>query len=67
MTNETFAPSDEEVDYSVKVVKCWENAVTEDKFSGVAVLDGALIELLHVKTARKILDMADKIKEIENQ
>lgn len=67
VTNETFAPSDEEIDYSFRVVQCWEQAISEESFSGVAVLDGALVESLHVKTARKILDMANKIKEVESQ
>ena len=66
-TNEIFAPSEHEVDYATRVVACWDEATSQESFSGVAVLDGALIELLHVKTARKILDMAERIREGENQ
>ncbi|KAL7480704.1 hypothetical protein ACHAW6_006368 [Cyclotella cf. meneghiniana] len=65
VTNEIFAPSDEEVDHATRVVECWSDAVNKENFSGVAVLDGALIELLHVKAARKILDSAERIKAIE--
>jgi citrate lyase beta subunit len=65
-TNEIFAPSNAEVDYASKVVKCWDDATSQANFSGVAVLDGVLIELLHVKTARKILDTAERIKEAES-
>ncbi|KAL3799120.1 hypothetical protein HJC23_002248 [Cyclotella cryptica] len=65
VTNQIFAPSDEEVDHATRVVECWNEAVDRENFSGVAVLDGALIELLHVKAARKILDSAQRIKSIE--
>ena len=67
VTNEIFAPSEVEVNYAAKVVACWEEATRGANFSGVAVLDGVLIELLHVKTARKILDAAERIKEVESQ
>lgn len=67
VTNEIFAPSNDEVNYATKVVACWEEATRQDSFSGVAVLDGTLIELLHVKTARKILDTSERIKEAESQ
>jgi (3S)-malyl-CoA thioesterase len=67
VTNEIFAPSDEEVDYAKRIVDCWEEATSDESFCGVAVLDGALIELLHVNTAKKILDTAEVIKEVESQ
>ena len=67
VTNEIFAPSDDEINYATRVVATWENAAEKDDFSGVAVLDGVLIELLHVNSARKILETASIIKEVEGQ
>ena len=67
VTNEIFAPSDDEINYATRVVACWENATSKDDFSGVAVLDGVLIESLHVNSARKILETAMRIKEVEGQ
>jgi (3S)-malyl-CoA thioesterase len=67
LTNEIFAPSEEEIEYAKRVVECWDEGITKESFSGVAVLDGTLIELLHVKGARKILDSAERIRLMESQ
>ncbi|KAL3766782.1 hypothetical protein ACHAWU_007445 [Discostella pseudostelligera] len=65
-TNEIYAPSHEELEYARRVVKCWEDAIAEQSssgrnFTGVAVLDGMMIEELHVIMARKLLEQAEKI------
>ena len=65
-TNEIFAPSNEEIDYARQVVACWEKAIADHSksgrsFTGVAVLDGMMIEELHVDTARQLLEQAKKI------
>jgi len=65
--NEIYAPSAEEVEYARRVVACWEeeqrrrrrggtdDVSANNKFSGVAVLDGMMIEQLHVDSARRLL------------
>jgi citrate lyase beta subunit len=65
-TNEIFAPSVDEMEYARRVAKCWEDAIAEQSgsgrnFTGVAVLDGMMIEELHVITARQLLEQAEKI------
>ena len=68
-TNEIFAPSDEEVEYATRVVRCWDDAAATGSegraFTGVAVLDGMMIESLHVDVARRLLQQADIIKSME--
>ena len=74
-TNEVYAPDDEEVEYARRVVRCWDDAVAKAAdarmgsdgraFTGVAVLDGAMIEELHVDVARRLLRQADIIKSME--
>jgi citrate lyase beta subunit len=65
--NEIFAPSDKEMKDARRVVACWESAIAEQSssgrsFTGVAVLDGVMIEQLHVDTARKLLEQAERIQ-----
>jgi (3S)-malyl-CoA thioesterase len=74
-TNEIYAPDDEEVEYARRVVRCWDDAVAKAAvartgsdgraFTGVAVLDGAMIEELHVDVARRLLRQADIMKSME--
>jgi citrate lyase subunit beta/citryl-CoA lyase len=56
-TNRIFSPSETEVAYSRRVIAAFEEA--EAAGSGVATVDGAMIEILHVETARRILSLAD--------
>ncbi|KAL7472110.1 hypothetical protein ACHAXS_012433 [Conticribra weissflogii] len=65
--NEIFAPSDEEIEYARRVLDCWEEASSKsnEKFTGVAVLNGLMIEELHVQSARKLLERADSISSFE--
>lgn len=63
VTNEILAPSTEEIDYAKRVVACWDAAAmgegSEDgKFTGVAVLEGVMIEKLHLEGARRLLEQA---------
>lgn len=55
--NAIFGPTAEEVAWAKRVVMAW--AERGDK--GVLVLDGQLIEVLHVAEAQRILDMAERI------
>jgi len=57
--NRIFAPSDDEIDHSRKVIEAWDAARAEGK--GVVTVDGRMIENLHVDNARRILAVADAI------
>lgn len=58
-TNEVFAPSKEEVAHSRKVIEAFEAAEKEGK--GVVLVDGKLVENLHVEIAKAKVVMADAI------
>jgi citrate lyase subunit beta/citryl-CoA lyase len=58
-TNEVFAPSEEEVAHSRKVIEAFEAAEKEGK--GVVLVDGKLVENLHVEIAKAKVAMADAI------
>lgn len=62
-TNEIFAPSKEEIECARRVLNCWEevSSNSDEKFTGVAVLNGLMIEELHVESARKLLERANAI------
>lgn len=62
VTNEAFAPSEAEIDLSRRQIEAFEEA--EKQGTGVAVVDGKIVENLHVVTAREILAKADAIAEI---
>ncbi len=62
-TNAAFGPSEAEIDLAKRQVQAFEIAVAEGK--GVAVVDGALVEGLHVDTAHRLLRMADAIAKKE--
>ena len=57
--NEVFAPTDDEIDLSRRQIHAFEAAQAEGK--GVAVVDGRLVENLHVDTARAMLAKAEAI------
>lgn len=59
VTNEVFAPSDDELDLARRQIEAFEAAEAEGK--GVAVLDGKIIENLHIVTARALLAKAASI------
>lgn len=58
--NAAFAPSEAEVAWSKKVIAAYEQARTEGK--GVVVVDGKLIENLHVENARRLVSLAEQIE-----
>ena len=62
VTNEAFAPSEAEVDLAQRQIAAFEAA--EASGQGVAVVDGKIVENLHVVTAREILAKADAIAAI---
>ena len=58
-TNEVWAPTDDEVDFSRRVIEAFETAEAEGR--GVITVDGRMIENLHVDNARRVLAVADAI------
>ena len=63
VTNEVFAPSPEDIALAERYVTAF--AETEAAGQGVAVVDGRIVENLHVETARKLLARASAIRELE--
>ncbi|MEX0279653.1 MAG: CoA ester lyase [Arenibacterium sp.] len=59
VTNEAFAPSKEEVDLARRQIAAFEE--TQAAGQGVAVVDGRIVENLHVETAQKTLAKAEAI------
>ncbi|MCQ0970301.1 CoA ester lyase [Paracoccus sp. TK19116] len=57
--NEVFAPTADEIDLSRRQIEAFEIAQAEGR--GVAVVDGRLVENLHVDTARATLAKAEAI------
>jgi citrate lyase subunit beta/citryl-CoA lyase len=62
VANEVFAPSTEEIEFSRRIIDAHAEAVTEGK--GVVVVDGKLIENLHVENARRQVALAEAIDEL---
>ena len=57
--NEAFAPSEAEVDFSRRIIAAHAEAEAEGK--GVIVVDGKLIENLHVENAKRLVALAEAI------
>jgi len=62
--NEIFAPSEEEIDWSHKIIAAHAQASAEGQ--GVVVVDGKLIENLHVESAKRLVALSNAIKELES-
>lgn len=63
IANEVFAPSADEIDLARRQIAAFETAMAAGQ--GVAVLDGRIVENLHVETARRILAQAETIAQLE--
>ena len=61
--NRAFAPSEDDIAWSKKIIKTHEEALKEGK--GIVLVDGKLIENLHIASAEQLVAMADTIKELE--
>jgi len=61
--NEVFTPKAEDVEWSRKIIAAHEAAAARGE--GVAVVDGKLIENLHVESARRLVAMAEAIAKME--
>jgi citrate lyase subunit beta / citryl-CoA lyase len=64
VANQVFAPSFEEVEWSKTIIAAHAEADKEGK--GVIVVEGKLIENLHVENARRLVAMAEAIAERDN-
>ncbi len=63
ITNRVFAPSPEAVDLAERQIAAFDEAISEGQ--AVAVVDGKIVENLHVETARATLAKARAIRERE--
>jgi citrate lyase subunit beta/citryl-CoA lyase len=63
VANEIFAPSPEEIEWSRRIILAHGEAVAAGK--GLLLVDGKLIENLHVASAHRIVALADGIAELE--
>ncbi len=63
MANAAFGPTEKEVEWSKTIIQAHEDALKEGK--GVVVVDGKLIENLHVVTAKELVAQAEAIKDLE--
>ena len=62
--NTAYSPSEDEVEFSKRVIEAFEAALAEGK--GVITVDGKQIENLHVDNARRALAIADAIAALED-
>ncbi|GGX64869.1 (3S)-malyl-CoA thioesterase [Tateyamaria omphalii] len=62
ITNAAFSPSEDEIDLARRQIAAFEEV--EASGQGVAVVDGRIVENLHIVTAREILAKADAIAEM---
>lgn len=60
VTNEIFSPSEAAIAYAKQIISAWTEA--EKRGSGVAVVNGKLVENLHAEEAKRILAMAAAIR-----
>jgi citrate lyase subunit beta / citryl-CoA lyase len=65
VANEVFGPSADDLAWARRVIEA--HARAEDQGSGVTVVDGRLVENLHVEEARRVLALADAIAERESE
>ncbi|MEJ2035759.1 MAG: CoA ester lyase, partial [Maritimibacter sp.] len=63
ITNEVFAPSEEDLALAQRQIAAFEEV--EAKGEGVAVVDGKIVENLHIVTAKALLAKATAIAELE--
>lgn len=63
ITNEVFAPTPQEIELAQRQIIAFDDATARG--DGVAVLDGRIVENLHIETARAILAKAAAIKAME--
>lgn len=63
-TNRIFAPSEADIDLAHRQIAAFEAAVADGQ--GVAVVDGNIVENLHIETARGLIAKANLIAELSS-
>ncbi|WP_243678089.1 CoA ester lyase [Vulcanisaeta distributa] len=58
VANEVFSPSEEEINWARRVVEAYERAVKEGR--GAISLEGQLVDYVHYKLAKRILDFVNR-------
>jgi citrate lyase subunit beta/citryl-CoA lyase len=61
--NRVFTPKTEDVEWSRKIIAA--HAAAAERGEGVAVVDGKLIENLHVESAQRLVKMAEAIEKMQ--
>ena len=61
--NDVFAPDADEVTHAYKIIEAFAEAEKEGK--GVVVVDGNLVENLHVENAKRLVALAEAIESLE--
>jgi citrate lyase subunit beta/citryl-CoA lyase len=61
--NEIFSPTEEEVDWSRKIIAAF--AEPENRGMGVIVVEGRMVERLHLGMAERTVAIAEQIREME--
>src|SRR3546814_2651247 len=61
--NQVFAPSAEEIAWSHRIIAAHAEATAAGK--GVVVVDGKLVENLHVENARRLVALSQAIQDLE--
>ena len=60
IANRIFSPSHEELEWAFRIKEAHEKALSEGK--GVVLVDGQLVESLHVAEAQRLVDFSESIK-----
>ncbi len=63
--NEVFSPTAEEIDWSKRIIEAHGEA--ERQGQGVVVVEGRLIENLHVESAKQLVALAEAIDEMDTE
>ncbi|MGX1198314.1 HpcH/HpaI aldolase/citrate lyase family protein [Parvibaculum sp. MBR-TMA-1.3b-4.2] len=61
--NKVFSPDEETVAFSRKVIEAFDQPENQGK--GVLKVDGKMVEILHAEIARRVVNVADQIAELE--
>jgi citrate lyase subunit beta/citryl-CoA lyase len=61
--NETFSPTEEEIDWSKKIIRAFDEP--ENASKGVITVEGKMVERLHLVQAKRTVAIANSVKEIE--
>jgi citrate lyase subunit beta/citryl-CoA lyase len=61
--NQIFSPTEEEVEWSRKIIEAFRRP--ENKQKGVIVVEGRMVERLHLGMAERTVSIAEQIREME--